>query len=307
MLTGCGYDAGMLRFTIFGFPVCVEPMFWFAAAILAAAGMGASGPVGLGLVVLWVAVVFVSVVVHELGHAFARRHLGGRNTEIRLHACGGQAGGDGFFTRKDSIFIALTGPAFGLGLAGVSALVWFLLRDRNVSMFVSALLGYFIWINIFWSLVNLLPVLPLDGGRILEAVMSGSNYKVHRVSLISAVVSGVVLFWLFKSPMTIVFFLFLAIYNYRGMREYGGWLPAGYADSSPSFRPVDKPRPGGKKKKYDPKLKPRTELDREHPAVVEIDQLLEKISREGFGSLSETERVLLERASMELKEKDRRR
>jgi membrane associated rhomboid family serine protease len=63
---------------------------------------------------------------------------------------------------------------------------------------------------------------------------------------------------------------------------------------------------GKKTAKYEPKLKPRAEIDREHPAVIEVDAVLEKISREGFGSLTEKEKQALDRASRELKEKDQR-
>jgi len=57
---------------------------------------------------------------------------------------------------------------------------------------------------------------------------------------------------------------------------------------------------------YEPKIRPKPEIDREHPAVVEIDALLEKISKEGFGSLTAEEKQALDRASAELKEKDKR-
>lgn len=77
-------------------------------------------------------------------------------------------------------------------------------------------------------------------------------------------------------------------------------------------RPKLKALPGGKQTGksggtfYEPKIRPKPEIDREHPAVVEIDALLEKISREGFGSLSPEEKKALDRASAELKDKDKR-
>lgn len=61
------------------------------------------------------------------------------------------------------------------------------------------------------------------------------------------------------------------------------------------------------KQYYEPKIRPRAEIDREHPAVVEIDALLEKISRHGVGSLTEEEKKALDKASAELKDKDNRR
>ena len=59
-------------------------------------------------------------------------------------------------------------------------------------------------------------------------------------------------------------------------------------------------------KYYEPKIRPKPEIDREHPAVVEIDALLEKISKEGFGSLTAEEKLALDRASAELNDKDKR-
>lgn len=89
-------------------------------------------------------------------------------------------------------------------------------------------------------------------------------------------------------------------------------LEAAFKPRLPRPKPAMKALPGGKRAKarevpYEPKLVPRPELDREHPAVVEIDAVLDKISKSGFGSLTEQERKALDKASEELKAKDKRR
>lgn len=114
-------------------------------------------------------------------------------------------------------------------------------------------------------------------------------------------------------------FLAACITTYIALRKFG-LSPrfAGIADAikpkwpQPKQKPKFKAIDGGKSSKkspkqyYEPKIRPRAEIDREHPAVVEIDALLEKISRLGFGSLTEEEKKALDKASNELKDKDRR-
>jgi membrane associated rhomboid family serine protease len=87
-----------------------------------------------------------------------------------------------------------------------------------------------------------------------------------------------------------------------------------FKPSLPERRPKLRAVPGGRGASsgsshlpaYEPKIRPRAELEREHPAILEIDTLLDKISREGLGSLNAAEKEALDRASAELKAKDKR-
>ena len=292
----------MLRFSIFGFPVTVEPWFWLATALL---GMGqATGLYGLLVVLIWIFVSFVSILWHELGHAFLQRRFGGRQINIRLHAMGGYAASDGDYTRQESRLISLAGPVAGLILGAVT---WWAARTFDTrSELVHGFLWSMIYLNIFWSLVNLLPILPMDGGRVLEASVDKPRRWLHQVSFVCAIVAGVALFAYFHSLFFLVFFGYMAYRNYVGMQSaFGEWSPHVWPGAEEqSFR--EKRAKPTAKQKYQPKIKPRAELDREHPAVVEIDALLDKISREGFGSLTDDEKKALDRASSELKDKDKR-
>lgn len=109
--------------------------------------------------------VFGSVVLHELGHALVARHLGVPIAGIELHFFGGVAKMAGApRSARDEILIAAAGPAvsFALGVAS-SALGWV------VGSGVIATVGY---INLLLGGFNLLPALPMDGGRILRAALS---------------------------------------------------------------------------------------------------------------------------------------
>ncbi len=203
-----------LRFSIAGIPVRVHPLFWFIA-ILFGANSNIYG------ILIWVVVIFVSVLVHELGHAFAFRRFG-QSSSIILHITGGLTvpetlpWGGGYasvsLTPNQHIFISLAGPLSGFGLA-VLAYAIGLAAGGEIIMtslfgfipFPLVLLPYgtgllnqflvdFLWVNIFWGLVNLMPVYPLDGGNISRyTLIQQDPLGGLRTSLWISVGTGVVL------------------------------------------------------------------------------------------------------------------
>ena len=128
----------------------------------------------LGVVLLWlgglwgllaVGLTFSSVLVHELGHAVVARKLGVPVSAIGLHFFGGAAQMSGHpRTAKDEILIAAAGPAVSLVLAGLGLGLGALLGSTFIS-----LVG---WINVVLAVFNLIPALPMDGGRILRALLT---------------------------------------------------------------------------------------------------------------------------------------
>ena len=181
-----------LRFTVAGFNVRVHPLFWLIALLL-----GSSGD--LLLIPIWIFVLFVSILVHELGHAIAFRFYG-VDSHILLHAMGGLTipeaapWGGGWAnvspSPKQQIVISLAGPFAGFFLAalviagvvftgGAVQTFWLFgfiplpispilsFGGRAMVMFISVML----WVNIFWGLINLLPVFPLDGGQVARNIL----------------------------------------------------------------------------------------------------------------------------------------
>ena len=154
-----------LRFTLFGFPVQVDIMFLIIVAILG------SGAGDAAKVVIWVAVVFVSVLAHELGHAFMGRSFG-LSAAIRLYGMGGMTHwlNERDTTPSQDILISLSGPCTGLAIgAAVFGLRTVLPPPQGELMreFVWILL----WVNIGWAILNLLPIIPLDGGHVMRSVL----------------------------------------------------------------------------------------------------------------------------------------
>ena len=156
-----------LRFRLFGTRVRIG--LGFPLTILAVPflflGDRARDPWFLGA---WLALVTVSVLVHEAGHVTALRVFGFR-PEVSLNAFGGLTSTDdtGHLSPFRSIVVSLAGPAAGiaLGITIESALVP--IGGRSVLWLRSAS-----WlVNIGWSLINLLPIMPLDGGHVVRELV----------------------------------------------------------------------------------------------------------------------------------------
>jgi Zn-dependent protease len=183
---------GDLHFRLFGIPVRVHPFFWVVTLLL---GMSDPDPVR---VIIWVAVVFVSILVHELGHAFTQRSFGG-HPWITLYSFGGLASCDDCDRRpRSQILISLAGPVAGFLLAGCVVVVlaaigkfdrfefdwmpvrWKLLEPSYALQHerfgpLDATIASLLFVNIVWGLVNLLPIYPLDGGRIARELFTLGN------------------------------------------------------------------------------------------------------------------------------------
>lgn len=118
---------------------------------------------GLPGVVLLV-VVFLSVLLHELGHALVARRFHVPILGIDLHFFGGAAKmGRMPSSPREEIFIAAAGPAVSFALALVGFLLLLVTRFQP--------LAYFAGINLVLGAFNLLPALPMDGGRIFRALL----------------------------------------------------------------------------------------------------------------------------------------
>ncbi len=119
---------------------------------------------GLGWEVL---LIFTAVLVHEIAHVMVAFILGIKIAEVELFPFGGQAKIEDFTGLEPDleIYMAMAGPAVSLSLAGI----FYFLQDS----IISAYLPLFININLLLGLFNLCPALPMDGGRILRAVLSG--------------------------------------------------------------------------------------------------------------------------------------
>jgi stage IV sporulation protein FB len=239
---------GDLHFRVFGIPVRVHPWFW-GISLLMGLGFGSKSADPINTLV-WVVVVFVSILVHEMGHAFLQRYFGGR-PRITLYGMGGLAICDDCDrSPRSQILISLAGPLAGFLLAALVVAIlaatghfrgfrfdlWpvdrtfydpiEVLKDNTIKFsprdtFINDLL----WVNIFWGLVNLLPVYPLDGGRVSREVLTISQPRrgiVQSLWLSIAAAGAVAVFGVIvlQSIFMAIFFGYLAYANYQTLQAY---------------------------------------------------------------------------------------
>ena len=164
-------------FVLFGIPVYFSWWFFLLLAVLGYRGDGLS-PESMLDMGLFALAGTVSVLVHEFGHAFAGRRFGGVGPVIYLHGFGGICGfQQAKFTRKQDFFMTLAGPAAGYAL-GILALGLSIALPPDAPVKFVDLVSTTVFINFLWSTLNLLPVMPLDGGRMLQALLGPRRIKI---------------------------------------------------------------------------------------------------------------------------------
>ena len=236
-----------LNFSLAGIPVRVHPLFWLMALLL---GFRSGGVVDL---LIWVVAVFFSILVHELGHSLMMRAFG-QDSRILLYMFGGLAMPEASYRgrglsavsseSKRKILILLAGPLAGFLLAAlivalvaalgglVSMTTLFGIIPLPVAVFlnggiINSVINAFLWMNVFWGFVNLMPVYPLDGGQIARILfLKADPWDGLRKSLWLSFVSGIILaiagFFLFRSSFMAILFLILALQSYATLRGSGG-------------------------------------------------------------------------------------
>ncbi len=221
-----------MAFTLFGIPVRVRPAFWLVTFLIAAPrSLVASELVRLAC---WVAVVFVSILAHELGHAFAMRAFG-RTASIELVGMGGLTSwGEGpAVTPGRRALVSLAGPCAGFALAAPVIALLALYGAPAAGSTLESLAQSWLWVNVGWGLLNLLPIWPLDGGHVLEvALMSALGERGGRVvHVVSIAVAGLAIAAALHFEMTLAallagLFLFTNVQALRGPARTSAAIPA---------------------------------------------------------------------------------
>lgn len=156
-------------------------------------GLGALKYVaGLAFAVL----LYLSILLHEMSHALMAKHYGLPVRSISLQFLGGMTEIEGEAATPGQEFrIAVVGPLTSLGV-GIAALALLLVvPDGLTTMAVQGLA----WSNLVVGILNLVPGLPLDGGRVLRAAVWQVSHNMHRGTIVAAwcgrVVAVLTLFW----------------------------------------------------------------------------------------------------------------
>ena len=173
-----------MQFSLFGFPTRIEASFVLIVALL-----GLGGPPGR--LILWVVLAVLGILGHELGHALAARMMGARAT-ITLAGLGGLTRSVRAvpLSRRESAVLTAAGPAAGvvLGLGVLGALHGLGWEPWTTGGWA---LRTGVWTTLGWSALNLVPVLPLDGGSLLELALPGrAEERRRRAAQASVAIAG---------------------------------------------------------------------------------------------------------------------
>jgi Zn-dependent protease len=217
-------------FRIRGIQLAVHASFFLLLAYVGFTAWQAGGLIALIFNVVMVLAFFACVVLHELGHSFTAMHFGVGVRRILLMPIGGMAEFDAIPRQPArELLITLAGPAVNFAIAAVLWVLVGLPADWQMFGFYDfastprGVLQLLLHWNLIMGLFNLLPVFPMDGGRILRALLATrlpylrATYWAATIGKVLAVIAGLIAALVFHNYLTA--FLFAFIYA-AGEAEY---------------------------------------------------------------------------------------
>ncbi len=127
----------------------------------------------------------LTIILHEFAHAFVANRLGYRLNHITLMPHGASLSGqNAFFSARDEILVAIAGPVLNLVLAVVGCALWWVWPESY------PVTEPFVYANMVTAVINCLPIFPLDGGRVMLALLSRNGNRTSAVKKIK--ITGIV-------------------------------------------------------------------------------------------------------------------
>lgn len=283
-------------------------------------GLGVTNALTFGLAL------FGIVLLHEFGHCFAARKMGGEASDVLLGPLGGLAFVDAPNRPLPQLVTAVGGPAVNVIICAVTyaamRLIVAFIPHANFTLnplIVGGFYFYLAWIfdiSLALLIFNLLPIFPLDGGRILQTLL-WFKLRFYRASIITSVVGMIgsvlmfmygIAFWRSWYGLILVFIAiscFWTCFQLRAQLKAAG--PWEYEDEgidySASLWQPDEPKRKARKISRRVARRLRRQAEQEENEQAQIDAILAKVSAQGMHSLTWSERRALRKAT----ERQRRR
>lgn len=206
----------------------------------------------LPLLMVWAACVLVSILIHELGHAIAFRSCGIESSIVLYHFGGlaipHSARSIGMMAKplspKENLMVSAAGPGLQLLFAAlVMGVVWlsgtqviglpsFVYRNTPLgdgnpveTAGVFVVVFSLVYVNLYWAVLNLVPVYPLDGGQIARELIVLMGGTVYQATVLSLVTVAALVWWAFTGGhlMLGILFLSLGMGNWQSLQSFGRW------------------------------------------------------------------------------------
>ena len=239
---------------------------------------------------------FASVLAHELAHSFVALAKGLEVRSITLFIFGG-ASNLGADTEKpgDEFQVSIAGPLMSLLIGGLALFAWRSMAPdtSREAQPVDALLFYLGWMNVGVGLFNLLPGLPLDGGRVLRSIVWQATGNMERATTVASR-AGQVVGWLIVAYGVYVMFDRGSIFSGLWLALIG-WFLAGSASSS--MRQMRRRRPSAGRDTGAPGVLVR-QVMRPNPVVVGPDLPVHDLVYECFLRLNCTSAPVLDSSGL---------
>ncbi len=205
-------------FRVAGIPIRVH--FTFPLLLIFLGWVEAQQSNNVVFELLFVLALFGCVLLHELGHALVARRFGIRTADIVLYPIGGVARLDGMGKPPQEFWIAIAGPLVNVAIAAVILLG---LLGTNAGALSFGPIGRLdfahriLLANIILAGFNLLPAFPMDGGRILRAILAQKLGMERATNIAAAVGQGFAVIFGIAGLLTLNFILvFIAFFLFIG-------------------------------------------------------------------------------------------